>query len=149
VSVPQTVFYSWQSDLPSKTNRGLIEFALERALAAIGKNAQIDRAPRLDQDTSGVPGSPDIGATILGKIDAASAFVADVSVVSGAEGRPSPNPNVLIELGYALKSLAPSRVIMVFNVQCASSQPSILRKPLDCLGLPSRAPPIAAPADNE
>jgi hypothetical protein len=24
------VFYSWQSDLPNKTNRGLIEDALER-----------------------------------------------------------------------------------------------------------------------
>lgn len=112
----QTVFYSWQSDLPNKTNRSLIETALVRAVAAIEKNTLIEASPRVDQDTRGVPGSPDIVSTILTKIDGATAFVADVSLVTGAGiGRPSPNPNVLIELGYALKARGSDRVLMVFN----------------------------------
>jgi len=39
------------------------------------------------------------------KIDVADVFVADVSIVGGSIERPAPNPNVLIELGYALCSL--------------------------------------------
>ena len=114
--MPETVFYSWQSDLPNKTNRSLIESALTRALQSIVDDVHLQAAPRLDQDTRGVPGSPDIASTILSKIDAASAFVGDVSLVTESEAdRPSPNPNVLIELGYALKALGPSRVVMVFN----------------------------------
>jgi hypothetical protein len=30
-------------------------------------------------------------------------------------GRPTPNPNVLIELGYALPAVGDERVILVFN----------------------------------
>ena len=94
----ETVFYSWQSDLPNKTNRSLIESALTRALQSIVDDVHLQAAPRLDQDTRGVPGSPDIASTILSKIDAASAFVGDVSLVTESEAdRPSPSPNVLIE----------------------------------------------------
>lgn len=72
--------------------------------------------PVVDRDTLGEPGAPDIAATILRKIDAATAFVCDVSIASRPEnGRPCPNPNVLVELGYALKSLRSERVVLVFN----------------------------------
>ena len=99
-TVPETVFYSWQSDLPKKTNRNLIEAALKRAIGKIDKDAGIDASPRLDQDTRGLPGSPDITPAIFSKIDSADAFVADLSIITADDnGRPSPNPNVLIELG--------------------------------------------------
>jgi hypothetical protein len=63
-----------------------------------------------------VPGCPDIGATILSKIDAASAFVADVTIVGQTiKGKPTPNPNVLVELGYALSSLGWDRIVLVMN----------------------------------
>jgi hypothetical protein len=39
--------------------------------------------------------------------------VADVTIVGRGNGRPTPNPNVLIELGYALKSLGARRLILV------------------------------------
>jgi hypothetical protein len=43
-------------------------------------------------------------------------FVADVSLIGGRRrGRPTPNPNVLIELGYALHSLGDGLVVLVFN----------------------------------
>jgi DNA-binding MarR family transcriptional regulator len=111
------VFYSWQRDLPNATNRGLIEDALDAALADLKKSdpaAAVDAAP--DRDTQGVPGSPDIVSTIFEKIDAAAVFVADVSIVSHRDAeRPSPNPNVLVEWGYAMRALGPSRIISVFN----------------------------------
>lgn len=110
------VFYSWQSDLPNSTNRGFIQTALENAAKAIRNDDSIEVEPVIDRDTSNVPGSPDIAGTIFSKIDQASVFVCDVSIINnGTTTRPCPNPNVLIELGYALKVLGPEKVIMVLN----------------------------------
>lgn len=111
-----TVFYSWQSDLPNSINRGFIEDALERAVKNIRNDDSISIEPVLDRDTAGIPGSPDIAATIFSKIDHASVFVGDVSFINtSSDGRRTPNPNVAMELGYALKSLGSERVIAVFN----------------------------------
>jgi hypothetical protein len=111
-----TVFYSWQSDLPNNTNRGLIGEALERAIAAIGRDDTIDVVPVVDRDTFGVPGSPNIAESILEKIAAANVFVPDVTIVTPADApRPSPNPNVLVELGFALGVLGWERIVMVMN----------------------------------
>jgi hypothetical protein len=113
-----TVFYSWQSDLPNPTNWGFIQKALEAAIKTIRDDESIQVDPVVDRDTAGVPGSPDISSTILSKIDQARIFLCDVSIINkGAkEGtRLTPNPNVLIELGYALKALGQHRIIMVMN----------------------------------
>src|SRR6266478_5057214 len=110
-----TVFYSWQSDLPNATNRGLILDALERAAKKIRTDDAVTVEPVLDRDTQNVPGAPDIAHTIFEKIEKAAAFVADVSIINQGLGRPTPNPNVLIELGYALKTLRNARTILVAN----------------------------------
>ena len=115
------VFYSWQSDLPNKTNRGLIEEALEKACKDL--SAELELAIRVDADIQGESGSPDIAATILEKIEKATVVVADVSIIGIASvtdsdppaTRPVPNPNVMVELGYAKKALGTKRVIMVCN----------------------------------
>jgi len=110
------VFYSWQSDLPNRTNRGFIEQALENAAKALRKDDSIQIKPVIDRDTAGVAGSPDISKTIFSKISQADIFVCDVSIINyGTDARPTPNPNVLIELGYALGTLGESRIIMVLN----------------------------------
>jgi hypothetical protein len=110
------VFYSWQSDLPNSTNRGFIQRALESAATAIAGDDTVAVEPVIDRDTEGVAGSPDIASTIFAKIAAADVVVVDVSIINkAAGGRPSPNPNVLIELGYALRALGYERVILVFN----------------------------------
>jgi hypothetical protein len=117
-SKPQaTVFYSWQSDLPNATNRGLILDALERAAKKIRTDDSVAVEPVLDRDTQSVPGAPDIAHTIFQKIEKAAAFVADVSIINPGLGRPTPNPNVLIELGYALalKTLGSTRTVLVAN----------------------------------
>ena len=110
------VFYSWQSDLPNATNRGFIQAALESAAETIAGDDTLAVEPVIDRDTEGVAGSPDIASTIFSKIDAADVVVADVSIVSELSAkRHSPNPNVMIEVGYALKALNFERVILVFN----------------------------------
>ena len=110
------IFYSWQSDLPNPTNRGFIQVALEATAGTIKDDNTVEVEPVVDRDTQNVPGSPDIASTIFTKITGADIFVADVSIVTRADKmRPSPNPNVLIELGYAIKTLGHERIILVFN----------------------------------
>jgi hypothetical protein len=112
-----TIFYSWQSDIKAAANRTLIQDALEGAVKELRADGSISVKPVIERDTKGVPGAPDIGVTILDKIDASAVMVADVTIVGRGDGtRPTPNPNVLIELGYGLKSLGPGRVILVQNV---------------------------------
>lgn len=110
------IFYSWQSDLPNATNRGFIGKALEQAANSIHRDETIKIEPVIDRDTKDIPGSPDIANTIFEKIEKAHIFICDVSIINrGSEDRPTPNPNVLIELGYAIKLLGTSRIIMTIN----------------------------------
>lgn len=112
----RTLFYSWQSDLPNSTNRGLIQKALESAAKALFKEGTVDVEPVIERDTQGIPGAPDIAKAIFEKIDAADVFVADVSLINGKfGGKLTPNPNVLVELGYALGVLGDARIILVAN----------------------------------
>lgn len=110
------IFYSWQSDLENRLNRNLIQDALEKAVKSIKSDVSINVEAVVDRDTDGVSGTPDIVATIFEKIDASEIFICDVSIVNSEQGgRKTPNPNVLIELGYAAKSLGWERVILVMN----------------------------------
>ncbi len=113
-----SVFYSWQSDLPNNTNRGFIDSVLSKAVKDMHAADSYDVVPSIDRDTSGVPGAPNISETILEKIRSCDAFVADISIVTGDKRngqRPSPNPNVLIELGYAISELGWGRIILFCN----------------------------------
>lgn len=109
------IFYSWQSVSPNATNRGLIEKALKNAAKSLRGDGSISVVPVIDRDTAGVPGSPNIAEVIFGKIDKCQMFVADVSTVARVGDRPYPNPNVMIELGYAMKALQQERVLLVMN----------------------------------
>ncbi len=78
----------------------------------------MDEAVRLESDTAGIPGTPDIANTIFAKIRDAGVFVADLTLSSKAEsGKRSPNPNVLIELGYAFSAISDARVVSVMNTE--------------------------------
>ncbi len=113
----QVVFYSWQSWTDAGANRNFIEDCLERAIKEIRKDNSLRLDPVIDRDTQGVPGSADIANTIFGKIVEADVFVADVSFVNdAAPGRRTPNPNVLVELGYALSKLGEGKVVCVHNL---------------------------------
>ena len=112
---PMRVFYSWQSDLPGKTNRNFIEDALKRAIKKVNKDGEVQLEAAPDRDTKGVPGSPSIVDTIFTKIRECAVFVCDVSIINGEQGRPTPNPNVLFEAGYALAHKGWDKVICVVN----------------------------------
>lgn len=111
-----TIFFSWQSDLPNKTNRNLIENSIKLALKKMNQDSPYSLITEIDRDTKGVLGSPDIVDSILTKIDKCSLFIADISIInSSLNSKRTPNPNVLFELGYAVKCLGWDRVICVFN----------------------------------
>lgn len=113
-----TIFYSWQSDLPNNTNRGFIESVIKKAIEHANKNEEYELYLTLDRDTQGSPGAPNISQEILNKIKASDAFVADISIVTGDKKwskRLSPNPNVLLELGYAIAILGWERIVLFFN----------------------------------
>ena len=95
-----TVFYSWQSDIAE--TRGLVQAALERAVRNVNRDYSLEM--RLDQDTSGIGGWPEIAAVILDKIDPCEVFVADITPINGPESnfRLTPNPNVMLEPVYDL-----------------------------------------------
>jgi hypothetical protein len=110
------IFYSWQSDIENKFNRNFVKDCLERAIKQLNQEFKIDDAVRLDHDTKGVTGSPDIASTILAKIEESDIFIGDITFITKSENNKYfPNPNVLIELGYALKSLGDKRVINIMN----------------------------------
>ncbi|OKS84572.1 hypothetical protein [Mucilaginibacter polytrichastri] len=112
----RTIFYSWQSDLPSPSNKNLILDALRNSAKNITEDNTVEVEPLVDRDTQGLPGSPDIAAAIFHKIEHSHVFVADISIINTNEGkRKTPNPNVLIELGYELKCLGYERIILIFN----------------------------------
>ncbi len=111
----QRVFYSWQSDLPTRTNRSFIEDALNRAIKKVNKESEIQIEPAPDRDTKGVPGSPNIIDAIFAKIRGCAVFVCDVSIINKGKVRPTPNPNVLFEAGYALAHKGWDKVICVVN----------------------------------
>lgn len=100
------IFYSWQSDLPNNTNRGFIQSALEIAIKELVNDDEVGVEPVLDRDTANVAGAPDITSTIFDKIARSDSIVCDITIINqGATQRLTPNPNVLIELGYGAARL--------------------------------------------
>ena len=136
----ETIFYSWQSDTPSKFNRSFIEDAINEALKRLKSDATLEPALRarqveLDKDTQGVAGSPPIAQTILKKIERCAVFIADMTFVgqslAGLVKTPSdvrqiPNPNVLLEYGYALHCHGHERIIAITNAAFGDSNPDNL-----------------------
>jgi hypothetical protein len=131
--MPHHIFFSWQSDTQTRTGRNLIDRALARAIGILAADADIDPAVRelaIDRDLAGVPGSPPIVDTIFSKIDRAAVFLSDLTYVAArGDGRRMPNPNVLVEHGWALKALTWRRVISVMNV--AAGHPDAHLLPFD------------------
>ena len=111
-----SVFFSWQSALPE--TRSVVGQALDSAVRRLERGGTLEEATRVDQDTDGVAGWPDIASTILEKIERCELFVADITPINGPQSdfRLTPNPDVMLELGYALATgLGRSRIVCVVN----------------------------------
>ena len=144
-----TVFYSWQSDLPKETNQGIIQGAIRIASNNLENEfKKTDLHIIIDKATSNLPGSPHIPSAIFDKISSADAFICDITTINkeaietiknlqATEGRTKPqevrtvpNPNVMIELGYAIALLGWERIIMLFN----TSYGDLKDAPFDIVG---------------
>lgn len=115
-----TIFYSWQSDHPA--TRSFVRAAL--GLAAEKAGGRVEDSIRVDSGTHGIPGTSAIADTMFKKIDDAAVFVADVTFIGTSEKKSDhgelkrlPNPNVLVELGYAVARLGWDRIILVMNIE--------------------------------
>lgn len=114
------IFYSWQSDLPNNKNRGFIQDCIEKAVNQISEE-KIHLEIAIDRDTQGLTGTPDIASSIFSKIDNTTIFIADISIINSNDtSRKTPNPNVLIELGYAAKTIGWNNIISIFNTEYGS-----------------------------
>ena len=115
-----TIFYSWQSDLPDQVNAQLIRGVLGEAATELTEDDELGAKAVCDEATRDEPGSPKIVDKIFEKILKSDAFVCDLSKVHEAttfdgEIRKFCNPNVAIELGFAVRELGWDRIILVFN----------------------------------
>jgi hypothetical protein len=130
------IFFSWQSDRPNGEGRNFIEECLQAALKNLSYDVEFQGAVRdgveVESDVKNTPGSPRIFQTILNKIQRATLFVPDFTfVATRANGHPTPNPNVLIEYGYALKCIGENRIVSVMN--SAYGAPSRETMPFDLI----------------
>jgi hypothetical protein len=117
-----TVFYAWQNDTPGQFNRFFIREMLEGASKSIRNDASVEDSPRIDNDTRGVAGTPEITSTIFSKIKQCAVFVADLTFVGASTSmglnsgqKLLPNPNVMLELGFAAATVGWERIIAVMN----------------------------------
>ena len=110
-----TVFFAWQLDTPSELNKDFIWSALQDAANHLA-TAQPELSPRPEKDTEGASGNPNIVETVFRRISECSIFVADLTLVAKtAKGKKTPNPNVLLELGYAARCIGWNKTILVMN----------------------------------
>lgn len=114
-----TIFFSWQSDNANE-NKHIIKDCLEKISKTLSKDCPYKVI--MDERTNKTFGSPHITTTIFNKIDKCNIFVCDVSIINStsknsSETRSIPNPNVMIELGYAINLLGWERIICVNNLK--------------------------------
>lgn len=110
----RTVFFSWQS---SNGLRQTVENRVRRAVRLLNEQRVVDlecieHGVEYDSDVKDVPGMRPIFDTIKDKVRSCSVYVADLTPVE-IGGRYFPNPNVLIELGYAMAVKKPEQILML------------------------------------
>lgn len=125
------LFWSWQSDTHQDSGRYFVRDVLVSLAEELNSEAEEAERPdidpdddegvagqvAIDHDTLDVGGSPRIADTILRKIREAAVFVVDVTpVAKTAGGKFVSNPNVMIELGYALRVMEVERIVLVMNL---------------------------------
>ncbi|HEV2292261.1 MAG TPA: hypothetical protein VGR35_00300 [Tepidisphaeraceae bacterium] len=116
------VFYAWQSDRDQNVCRFLIRDAANRAIKMLKAEAKVQEAPpfELDHATKGLTGHQHIASSIRKKVKSCDVFLADLTHViayrtSDNRVKQAQNPNVLIELGIAIRAKGFGRLVLVMN----------------------------------
>ena len=105
------VFLVWQGDY--STSRNQIGSALKELVDRLNKENVAARPLRIDAAVDVGDGAVRIDQNLLDRILGADVVVADVTPVYRAFGRLTPNPNVLLEVGYALASKKPHEIFLI------------------------------------
>lgn len=105
------IFLVWQGDYP--TSRNQIRSVLEELVEGLNKENLASRPVRIEVAADVGDGAVRIDQNLLDRILRADVVVADVTPVYRAFGRLTPNPNVLLEVGYALASKKPHEVFLI------------------------------------
>jgi hypothetical protein len=120
-SVRFSIFYSWQSDAPGDCNRTFIRKALDAAVASLSSGATVEDSPRVESGMEGIAGTPEVATVMFTRIKRSAVFLGDMTLVGSItkegshEVKRVPNPNVLLEMGYAAGTIGWGRVICVMN----------------------------------
>ena len=112
------IFYSWMSDRPENQNNTYIKNVLDNECKKLEEEFGVKI--RVDSDSRGEDGSKPIDENVLKKITECDLFVGDITPIFPSSpwkwwAKPTPNPNVMYELGFAVSSLGWNRCIMVWN----------------------------------
>lgn len=136
------VFFAFQMDIADKFGKGFIQSAIE---IAIGKLKKELINVSLDYGFRGTPGTPILIEEMLNKNNDSDMVIADLTFTSSKEWwldaeiieenentrlvkipkldrKPSPNPNVLIETGYAWAKKGAHRTLIVMNTAFGSPE---------------------------
>ncbi len=103
---PATIFYSWRSNNDAVTK--YIRKQIEKSINILSKDGIMLAR---DEATRSLSGSPDIVISLMSKIEKCSFYVCDITRINGEM-----NPNVLIELGYAIKALGSDRILLIYSI---------------------------------
>ncbi len=105
------VFFSFQTWIGQKTNKEAIEAALEKAKEDLKATITLEWSVA----TTDMPGAKNIFDEIQEKIQNADIYFADITEVAQKENQSLPNPNVLIEVGYAIGEVGWNRMVLFLN----------------------------------
>ena len=64
-----TLFFAWQFDSPPNDNRYLIRDAAKDAVKRVAADADVEESPRLDHDTKGLSGTPEVANALHSLLD--------------------------------------------------------------------------------
>jgi hypothetical protein len=105
------LFYAWQSDYnPSRTK---ITDALEHIIELGNSKWSPIRPLKLVYATEPGSGAVRIDSQLIERIAVADIFLGDVTICVKLNNKGFPNPNVLVESGYALESKKPHQVFLL------------------------------------
>jgi hypothetical protein len=116
-----SIFYSWQSDAPGDCNRTFIRKALDVAVSSLSVGAAVEDSPRVESGMEGIAGTPEVATVMFTRIKRSAIFIGDMTLVGSIpkegsdEVKRVPNPNVLLEMGFAAGTIGWGRVICVMN----------------------------------
>lgn len=108
-----SVFFAWQSW--NKPARNQIGSALERFVSAPPENWGLTRPIKLEIAADLDDGAARIDLLLLQKIKTCDLFIADLTPFAAKGATLVPNPNVLVETGYALAHLKAEQMILIVS----------------------------------